>query len=83
MKKLLSIILVLSFASAFGLQLQTWYYGTWESTVQYNTKPIYGSTTSKTTPIVKDASGTYVANGASTPIKGTRPETNTAAWDSI
>lgn len=84
MKKLFLILFsILVTMNAFAATYQMWFNGTWESTVQYNVKPIYGSTTSFASPVVNDASGTFIANGESKPVLGIKPESNSAAWTQI
>lgn len=80
-KKLFSLVLIGLAAGAVATNLQMWYKGPYESTADYRVKPL--SSTSATAPVVLSESALYIANGASTPIRGVKPASQPAAWTKI
>ena len=85
MKKLLSLFLILATVSVFAaVNWQVWYKGVWESTTQYNVQPIPNSS-NKIAQMVYESQNSkfYITSGASTPIKGAKPESDPAAWLNI
>lgn len=82
MKKLLTTLLVMGSVSALAVvNWPTYYKGSWESTAQYGVQPIPNSN-NKIAQIVYESQNSkfYITSGASTPIKGVKPESQPVAW---
>jgi hypothetical protein len=84
MKKLLAIILTAATFAAIAVNYQMWYVGTWSTTGKYNTQPIANSS-NRIAQVVFESqnSKVYMTSGASTPIVGVKPESQSAAWVNI